>query len=274
MDSSQCPYCNRRFGDSGALVKHQRLKVECKIRHELRLKRLLEDQSSTGHAKRLKTSTRGAIDRENQPLAISPSAEEPQDFIDAPVESALSPVDHSSISVEGLPESAVEMEASMSGENIPFETDIDSIAPWMEEEDDDDDPSLEAPAWMGEEENEDVEGTNPSTSDPSSIPDEDYDPNYLVCPSVLMDNADSVVTDTYPGAASILEKQRPHFAQLLEEQKKRGTGNIYHPFNSAEDWSLGQWMYLSGVSQSNVDTFLHTDYVSKLLSPLGAWLTV
>jgi len=276
MDSSQCPYCNRQFGDSGALIKHQRLKVECKTRHERRLKRLLEDPSSTGHAKRPKTSTRAAIDGENQLPAISPVAEEPQDFVDTQAESALSPVDHSSISVEGLPESAVEMEASTSRENIPFETDTDSMAPWMEENDDDD-PSPEAPAWMGAEEdkeNEDVEGANPSTSDPSSIPVEDYDPNYLVCPSVLMDNADSIVTDTYPGAASILEKQQPRFAQLLEEQKKRGAGNVYHPFNSAEDWSLGQWMYLSGVSQSNVDTFLHTDYVSKLLSPSGAWLTV
>lgn len=270
MDSSQCPYCNRRFRDSAALLRHQGLKAECKAQHERRLKRLLEDPSSNGQAKRLKTSTGVAVDRDSQLPAVSQAAEEPQDFVEAPVESALSPVDHSSISVEGLPESIIEMEASMSRENVPFETDIESMAPWMEEEDDDSSP--EAPSWTEveeDDENEDRGGANPSTSDPSFIPDKDYDPNYLVCPSVLKDNADSIVTDTYPGAASILEKQRPHFARLLEEQKKRGAGNIYHPFNGTEDWSLGQWMYLSGVSQSNVDTFLHTDYVSKLLAPLG-----
>ena len=270
MDSSQCPYCNRRFGDSAALFKHQGLRAECKARHERRLKHLLEDPSSKGRAKRLKTSTGVAVDRDNQLPAVSQAADEPLHFVEAPAESALSPVDHSSIWVEGLPESAVETEATTSRENIPFETDIESIAPWMEE--DSDDLSPEAPSWTeGEEddENEDRGGANPSPSDPSVIPDEDYDPNYLVCPSVLMDNVDSIVTDTYPGAASILEKQRPHFARLLEEQKKRGAGNIYHPFNGAEDWSLGQWMYLSGVSQSNVDTFLHTDYVSKILAPSG-----
>jgi hypothetical protein len=267
MDLSRCPYCRHQFANSGALIKHQSLKLECKTRHERNLKRLLEGSSGIRQAKRLKTSTGETIDRDNQLPAINQA--EARDF-EVDEEPALSPVDYSSISVEGLPESAVETEASILTENIPFETDIESIAAWMEEGSDEADP--EALTWMGvdeDEENEDVEGANPSTSDLSSIPNEDYDPNYLVCPSILTDNADSIVTDTYPGAASIQEKQRPRFAQLLEEQKNQGAGNIHHPFNGAEDWSLAQWMYLSGVSQSNVDTFLRTDYVSKLLSALG-----
>jgi hypothetical protein len=262
MDSSRCPYCKRSLTSSTALNKHLQLKVECKTRNDRHLKRLLENPSNNRQAKRLKTSTGSAIDVDDHVLAVG---DVPEDgFFEMPTEAPLSPPDDPSILAEEQSQFPAETTTSTSIENVPFETDIPPISSWME--DDTEDLSREVSPENEEEDQEEEEpgeGTGPSLPDPSFISDEDYDPNYLIRPSVLSDNAESIVTDTYPDAATVLEKQKPRFARILEEQKKRGVGNVYHPFGGPEDWSLAQWMYLSGVSQSNVDTFLSTDYVSK-----------
>jgi hypothetical protein len=86
----------------------------------------------------------------------------------------------------------------------------------------------------------------------------DYD---NLCPAVDQTLSDEW-RDYYPHAGRVVGQSESYFAQVVQEARKSGNGNIYHPFCSLEDWSLAQWFHEAGVSMSHVDEFLRLPFVS------------
>jgi hypothetical protein len=118
-----------------------------------------------------------------------------------------------------------------------------------------------------EEEEEDIGNIRqlPSIEDLLSNLQQNYIPEYRICPSMRGEVEPGYFTKQFPLAASVVEQGNSHFRQLLEQQKQKG--GVYSPFTSTADWSLAQWMHMSRVSQSNIDKFVKTEYVSYAFFP-------
>ena len=118
-----------------------------------------------------------------------------------------------------------------------------------------------------EEEEEDISDIRqlPSIEDLLSNLQQNYIPEYRICPSMRGEVEPGYCTKQFPLAASVVEQGNSHFRQLLEQQKQKG--GVYSPFTSTADWSLAQWMHMSRVSQSNIDKFVKTEYVSYAFFP-------
>jgi hypothetical protein len=88
---------------------------------------------------------------------------------------------------------------------------------------------------------------------------EDYTPT---CPKMDPRLSDGT-EDLYPGAAAIDSRIRPTFELLAEAAISAGSGNIYHPFASFDEWSLAHWFHETGVSVARMDAFLRLPFVSQ-----------
>lgn len=47
-----------------------------------------------------------------------------------------------------------------------------------------------------------------------------------------------------------------------KESEKHRESNLYYPFHTRDEWQIANWMTSSGLSQSQINSFLHLDAVS------------
>jgi hypothetical protein len=82
-----------------------------------------------------------------------------------------------------------------------------------------------------------------------------------ICPQMDPRLSDGT-EDLYPGAAVIDSHIRPTFELLAKAAISAGSGNIYYPFASFDEWSLAHWFHETGVSTARMDAFLRLPFVS------------
>lgn len=71
-----------------------------------------------------------------------------------------------------------------------------------------------------------------------------------------------LLTEYYSGAAKITGHMQPQWEKVLELQRERGGGNVYHPFKSQAEWELATWMHDTGLAMSDINAYIDLNYVS------------
>lgn len=82
----------------------------------------------------------------------------------------------------------------------------------------------------------------------------------------------STYEDVFPGAGSVISTGEPPFAMSAMEQDRKNK-NRYYPFSGPDDWELAVWLHESKLSMSQIDKFLHLNYVCAAHSAFTLPLT-
>jgi hypothetical protein len=79
------------------------------------------------------------------------------------------------------------------------------------------------------------------------------------------------IIEEFPTAAGTIVAHEPsYFASVLQTHINDHGDNIYYPFANSIDWELAAWMHESGLTVTEMDRFLSTQYVSLGLNLISS----
>jgi hypothetical protein len=78
--------------------------------------------------------------------------------------------------------------------------------------------------------------------------------------AMAKESAPLTYEEVYPEAGSVFGTTTPPFAKT-PSQEQMHENNPYFPFSGFRDWQLASWIQESGLPMSQIDKFLHLDYV-------------
>jgi hypothetical protein len=97
----------------------------------------------------------------------------------------------------------------------------------------------------------------------NSSDDDSSDDDAHICPQMDPSLLDTV-EEFYPRAGRVHANREPPFELLAAEATSAGSGNIYYPFQSFDEWCLARWFHETGVSMAQTDAFFRIPCVSSL----------
>jgi hypothetical protein len=93
------------------------------------------------------------------------------------------------------------------------------------------------------------------------IPDEREEVRVAEVPNAQEDLRE--IIEEFPTPAGTVVAQEPsYFASVLQKHLNDHGENIYYPFANSINWELAAWMHESGLTVTEMDRFLSTQYVS------------
>ena len=79
---------------------------------------------------------------------------------------------------------------------------------------------------------------------------------------------------THPSPSLCLPGGR-NLLQVIDQDDQftsaRASGDVHYPFASCTEWQLAKWLASTALPQSEIDKFLHLDYVSNLFGGVACF---
>jgi hypothetical protein len=104
---------------------------------------------------------------------------------------------------------------------------------------------------------------SPSPLPPPDLETPDEDEEIRVAEVFDTQQESREIIEEFPTAAGTIVAHEPsYFTSVLQKHLNDHGENIYYPFANSIDWELAAWMHESGLTVTEMDRFLSTQYVS------------